>query len=269
LGRWHEVSTSRRPIRLVLVLGMVTAVSILTFCRYTGTSASQQDVEALFTQAYREWIDYRSSLKTMRSDVDPMVAFDHNSFRRIIALGVPVLPYAVAQVQEDHVLGYAIYKISKARLHVRRSATRPREYVWTVDEFPDIRETHGPPDSRLLWKRWWTEYRPTVRARFEELHREWRLARSEGKSADAERLYAAMHDLGVLALPAILATISTGERDLAPLVSELTDGALKTDVTAEQAVAWWAKNKARWTLPEQQSPAPAPETKEETAPAAQ
>ena len=223
---------------------------VLPLAREGG--AVPTDVQVKFAALYRAWVGYRASVvkerSDLRSNLDPMIWYDHDSFRQIVALGVPVLPYAVAQVQKDHLLGYAIYKISKAKLHLRRNGIRSGGYVWTVDEFPDMHETHGPPDSRLLWKRWWNEYRPRIRARFEQLYGQWRTAQSQGKSAEAERLYGAMRDLGVLALPAITAHTTAGEGGLAPLISELTDGAVAPNATSGQISAWWTRDKGKWSL---------------------
>ena len=119
-------------------------------------------------------------------------------------------------------------------------------------------ETKGHPDARVVWKRWWEEYRPTIPARVEVLHRQWKGAIDQGKSAEAEQLYGAMRDLGVLALPPVVDAISQGEQGLVPLVSDLTDGAVKADASKEQVITWWADNKAKWTLPEESKPEAAP-----------
>ena len=55
--------------------------------------------------------------------------------------------------------------------------------------------------------------------------------------------------LGVAALPLMIQKIGEGETDFILLVSELTEGEVKKDATAQECLLWWANNKQRWIIP--------------------
>ena len=147
-----------------------------------------------------------------------------------------------------------------------RSGADPTEYVWTVDEFPDLSSAGGPPDARVLWLRWWETGREEVPERFEELYDTWRSLREQGEEQAAAETYERIKDLGIVALPLLIEKARKGDRDVIPAILYLSDGEVvgdsgatsgrrKRDPSPSECVAWWEKHGEKWVLPPARGPA--------------
>ena len=119
--------------------------------------------------------------------------------------------------------------------------------------------------SRIIkrkWKQgeviriWWGKGRFDVPKEFDGHFASWQDAAARHDSQKAAAALADLEGIGVLVLPQMVEKVAAGSLELVPVISRLTDGAVKADATAQQVLAWWAKDKAKWTLPEE-SPAPA------------
>jgi len=247
--------------RTTIAVGLCLAGIVSAACglRYAAMRAAEaqadvklvtsENVESLFEaryQAWREWI--RQEVNPFRSDFDPRT-FDNEPFRQIVELGVPAVPYIMDKVKQDSDIGYALYKITKFRLHEHCLVVRPGEVLWTVEEFPDIGQKGEPPDVRELLLRWWNEGRQQTPQRFEKLYNEWQDLAQRGEAEEATEKYQRIIDLGIVALPCIVKKIEEGQTDLVPAISVLTNGAISEQANPAACVEWWTKNKQKWTLP--------------------
>ena len=224
-----------------VAIGLAIAIAILA-------RAPTADAKSEFEEKYQAWLRYSSEKASVRSEIDAEMLFDNRAFRGIVKLGIPIIPFVVEKQQQDHLLGYALHKITKLKLHTHRLGKDPNEWVWTVEEFPDIREKQGPPDSRTLWLRWWREGRSLTDRRFASLYLEWEELKRQKADEEAERVYRRMIDLGVAALPNMMQKVELGGTDLIPAISELTDGKVQKKATASACLAWWERNRKNWTI---------------------
>ncbi len=227
---------------IAVAVGLAIAIAIVS-------RAPTASAKSAFEEKYQSWLRYCSEDTSVNSEIDAKKLFDNRAFRDIVKLGISIIPFVVEKQQEDHLLGYALHKITKLRLHTRRLGKDPNEWVWTVEEFPDIRETQGPADSRTLWLRWWREGRSLTDRRFASLYLEWRELKREEADEEAQRVYRRMIDLGIAALPNMMDKIKEGRKELIPAVSELTDGDVDKAAEVSECIKWWKENKEKWLIP--------------------
>lgn len=150
-------------------------------------------------------------------------------------------------------LGYALYRITKWKYQLRREGKKPGEYIWIVEEFPDLRQKGGLPDSRTIWLCWWKEGQTFSDQRFERLYNEWKQLRGQNKQEQAKKKYQRIIDVGIAALPKIMEKIEQGDTTLIEAVSKLTDKKVKTNAKKSECIDWWKKNKQKWLIPFEKS----------------
>ncbi len=207
------------------------------------------DVESLFEAKYAAWAAWLQEHASPSSKIDLSTLFDNQPFRDIVALGPPAVPYMVDKMQENHWIGEALSRITTYRWHTIRLGPGPGQWVWMVEEFPDMVNESRPPGGVEVWPRWWTEGPKHTGERFAALYGEWKALKDEGREEDAQAKYQRITDLGIAALPWLVEKVQAGDTAPIPALSTLTDGEVKPDATAEQCVEWWNANKANWTLP--------------------
>ena len=212
--------------------------------------ATGKNVKSLFEvkySAWRDWLQENRAL-TPSSIIDMNRLYSNEPFREIVKLGVSAIPYIIEKQQEDHILGYALYQITKWKWHTTREGKDPNEWVWTVEEFPNIREKHGPPDSRKLWLRWWKEGQKLTNTRFEKFYSEWQELKSQNKDKQAKEKHRRIIDLGIAALPKIMQKIEDGDTALIQTVSKLTDKKVKPNAKKSDCIDWLKSNKEKWVI---------------------
>jgi len=215
-----------------------------------NADSSLADIDSTFERLYDDWVASLTRVMGFSSIVDRQKCFDDNvEFQRIIALGTPAVPMIVKKLEENNWLGYALHRITKYAWHEKRLGGKPEEFVWTVEEFPAVRSPHRPPDSTLLWKRWWLEERRQTPERFAGLYEQWQALKREGKVGEAVEKQQRIKDLGIDALPLVVEKVKQGDAGLIAVMSYLTDGKLPESAKPEECVSWWAANKDKWTLP--------------------
>ena len=182
--------------------------------------------------------------------------------QQIVDLGLPVLPYLAEEIDEAveegnlmaDLLQTAMGTITKTKIQiVLVRETKPGEWVRSIKEFPEFEES-GPCAGAKLWLRWWEEGRKQTPERFENLCKEWKALRGEGKEEEAWEKYGRIRDLGIVALPCIMEKVEAGERSLIPALSYLTDNAVKPYAEPDECAAWWKQNRADWTIPAEATP---------------
>jgi len=207
-------------------------------------STAKSDVNLIFEQKYNIWIDYIKSEKIGSSRIHDYT--QNAAFKEIVALGVPALPLIMEKIEHEYGLVYGCMSIAASQ--ILRHKAKKLEPV----------------------RIWWNTGRLEIPKEFETNYKGWLDAEASGDRQKSEAAIKAIEGLGTLAIPLIQEKIAAGKNKLIPIISRLTDGAVKSNATKEQVVAWWAKDKAKWTLPEKKKPetAPAPAPQSATAPAA-
>jgi hypothetical protein len=188
------------------------------------TESAQPEPSAVFQQRYQAWRDYiEESGIGFRSDTEPYT--ENQPFRDIVALGVPALPFIMDEERE----GRSVFMAYAAVEILKRKNWKEGDLVWD----------------------WWRTGRLDVPKEFEAHFSTWQDAQARGDLEEAAAALTDLEGIGTLALPLFVEKAAAGKTDLIPAISRLTDGALEADATAQQVTAWWAKNKAKWTLPEE------------------
>jgi len=207
------------------------------------------DVAAEFDYWCSRWQASLLEIIGFSSRMDERACFDDNpAYQRIVGLGIEAVPLIMARMKVDPNVGRALLDITKWRYHIMRTGT-PGQYAWTVEEFPDVRTTTGPPNGILLCERWWSELRSRTPERFAKAYAEWQALKGEGKEKEAEEKRQRIQDLGIDILPLVVEKVKHGDANLIPVVSYLTDGKLPESAKPEECVSWWTANKDKWTLP--------------------
>ena len=144
-----------------IALSILAIIGVLGLLGAKSQGIPQEDKtgnsKLLFETRYQTWINWRKNPPAgslFKSDHYQMYC-DNQPFREIVELGPPAVPYIIEKLKEDRLLVYALREISKWRYHTHRFGEKPGEYIWTVEEFPDIRGSH--PSPQYLWLRWWKE----------------------------------------------------------------------------------------------------------------
>jgi hypothetical protein len=170
------------------------------------------------------------------------ILYNNQAYRDLIALGAPAIPFLVEEVQHSSSLASALIDITKWRARLAKEGdTRVRPTVY-VEEFPDLRGQTYIATGRY-WTYWWETGRKKIPQVFERFHKEWQDKKKAGDEAGAKDRYQRMIDLGIVALPCMVAKVQAGDKELIPAIAELSDKAIAKDATPEAVQTWWAKKK--------------------------
>lgn len=211
---------------------------------------SQDELAREFERRYLAWRKHLQELPpSVSSEGDYRRFYENQEFEAIVELGVPAVPVIVAKFRQDQMLGSVLHRITKWMWNDTRVGPGPGQWVWIVDEFPDMKSTRGPLPYRELWLRWWREGRQRTPQWFSERCAQWRALSRQGKTEEAKEKYQRMLEVGVGALPYIVERIGKGETDLIPAMSALTDGRVKQDATPNECIEWWNAHKQDWLIP--------------------
>jgi len=244
-------------VRPRALLPIAAALALAAPIRMPGAAGDTPDLQSTFEAKYRAWLQQRRAAPSLSSEFDARRVYDNEPFRAVVRLGPAAVPYMIKKVQQDRMLGYALYRITGFTWHWHLIKKDAPPEVWVVDEFPGERWVGHPPDARLLWLRWWQERGKRTPVWFHQRYREWQRLEREGKQDEANQQYQLIVELGLEALPLMVDTMKKGSSDLVPALSRLTNRAVKEDAKPAECVQWWNDNKDKWTLPP-------PESKEES-----
>jgi len=213
--------------KYLLLLAILTAV---------GFSAPAQDNQAgqRFEEKYQAW-------KTWTTNHWFMSTYDANrEYQEIVALGLPALPYLFKKIEnnpEDFHLEYAVELISKRKFD---------KSEWPPDKLDRLGDSIT---KSKMYVQWWKVGRHKTGERFGELHENIKALKAQKKDIEAAAIRVKILNLGIAVLPAMMVRVEKGDADVIPLISELTDGAVKADLKPAECLDWWAKNKQIWLLP--------------------
>jgi hypothetical protein len=140
-------------------------------------------------------------------------------------------------------------RIAGVKFHLHRTAVAPGHSLWTVEEFPGFEQADRAPDYIALLLRWWNVERFHTPERFAKLYAERQALLQQGDAKGAQEKYQRIQNLGIAVLPCLLDKIGQGATDLAPIMSALTNGAVKPDASPADCAKWWNAHKQEWTLP--------------------
>jgi len=112
-------------------------------------------------------------------------------------------------------------------------------------------------------QKWWDEYDKELEghkdlhavtygdwlwAEFDDAYAQWLTRNKEGNHEETHIFYERMKELGIAAVPCMIAKIDSGDEELIPLVAELTSE-VDQDATKGECLQWWDENKNRWLAP--------------------
>jgi hypothetical protein len=211
-------------------------------------TAVERRFEVLY-HVWRHWVDDLDHGGLEFSSASQDWLYDNEPYRQLIALGPPSLPCLVAHLREDSTLEDAIGRIAGVTLHVHRTALAPGHSLWTIDELPGYQQADRAPDPADVWLRWWNVERFHTPERFEKLDAERQALLQQGDAKGAQEKYERIQNLGIAVLPCLRDKIGQGATDLVPIMSALTNGAVKPDASPADCAKWWNAHKQEWTLP--------------------
>ncbi len=235
-------------MRLLCAAALLGCLVATQSARAVGQTPDE--IEQMFETRYRAWIESGRRNLSPSSEFDVDAAFDNNpAFQELVKLGIPAVPYMFERLKENRYLGGALHEITGWSFDWVRVGDTPREWTWSVEEFPDMVSQSGPPDTVATWLRWWHGGRNQTPQWFAQRYGEWKALKAAGKDKEAAEKYQRIKDLGIAALPCMIERVELGDTDVMPAMSALTDGELPAKANAATCLAWWAANKHKWTLP--------------------
>lgn len=245
----HDFATSRRSNQAHVrmhqppgpwLVGCVRACAAIILCLQVGESlADPNGIQAAFDDAYREWV----IAVTTTSEVPQMFTASFTSarpeFKRMTGLGIKAAPCLVEKIRESpadraRVLLSAFIDVTKKRFGAE-------DIGWAKERGLDL--TH-------FYLNWWEGAVEDTSNKFATLSREMEMADTDGNSEATLAAAKRIVDLGVLVLPHAMEKVRGGDTNMVPVVSALTDGAVRKDAPVYECVQWWTSNKMHWVLNE-------------------
>jgi len=170
------------------------------------------------------------------------ILYDNKPFRDLVALGPQAIPFFVEEVQHSSTLAWALMEITKWRGRlIREGDTRVKPIVY-LEEFPDLRGQTYIATGRI-WSYWWETGRKKIPEVFERFYKDWQAKKNAGDDVGAKERYQRMIDLGIVALPCMVAKVQEGDRELIPAIVELSGGELPRAADAAAVRAWWPRKR--------------------------
>ncbi len=160
----------------------------------------------------------------------------------------PILNAGKKYEIEDAVLGGFLQKLTKAYFEAKFNRN---DKTTTFVDFPELGAlTFEENPYQKVWEHWFSAGKNWTKQNFDENYNEYsKVKQTRSNEKDAISYYKQkIANLGIAALPLIIEKIEKGEKDLTPLVSEITNNKVKSDAEAKEVLDWWKANKARWTI---------------------
>jgi hypothetical protein len=239
-----------RTLALVLLAALAGTG---TLCRVVSALADDNDtgMQRLIEARYRAWMQWTQDHSELGySSESNDWAFDNEPYRQLVALGPRAVPCLAAGLRgaDPDAMCAVMEDITKVRFHFHNESLAPGRERWTVDEFPGVQWNRTPNDVELM-QRWWNDERFHTPERFAKLYAERQALLQQGDAKGAQEKYERIQNLGIAVLPCLLDKIGQGATDLVPIMSALTNGAVKPDASPADCAKWWNAHKQEWTLP--------------------
>jgi hypothetical protein len=243
---------------------ITVAMTTSTFLVLRTEPAADQGggLQAQFETRYSAWEARVAALDARRSDVVD-AAVTCKEFEDLVALGLPVLPLVVGELAKKptnpakyHGLCIVVRRLTRFNLPFGPdglegwwSGGQRRADEHFANLFRKWRDLKADRET-LLWTAETVYYEPS--------HEVYTKAR---RLTEAGRVYQAIQDLGIAALPPIAATLAGGEYDFLEIALHLTDHQapvrqgepaslpVAAELRAKRFLEWWEQNKEKWTIP--------------------
>jgi len=229
---------------LVLLLFFVEALINLAY--------SRENINVDFEKEYQNWLAlinmpeiYLSSISTLRTDND--------EFRKIIQLGLPVVPLLINKIKQKSVnsqwLPFAVVSILKMKIDTIFNKNL-NKFIYI--DYPNF----DNKENFILY--WWDEGRKETSSIFNKYCAVYEAAVKENGKDVSKELLMKIKGLGIDALPYIVEKMKGGYEYLIPVFIDLTtvkdsEKNLKETSTKEECFKWWEENKEDWLLPPPES----------------
>jgi hypothetical protein len=183
-----------------------------------------------FEEKYEKWQEWQKE-NPFRSDPSGSPAL-----REIAKIGIPGIPLIIEKIEEkdDMYLDFCIFLITRKVFE---------KSEWPPDKLGD---SHT---GAKMYVEWWKEGRKKTPEQFSGYFQDWRRLTSECKTEEAKAKLKNLTNLGIDALPLMIEKIREGNTEFIPIISFLTNEAIKKDASPDTAIKWWAENKQNWLLP--------------------
>lgn len=201
------------------------------------TTHSIENIKQIFEQEYNAYIEavrldnkefpFRSTSYGPRS---------YQHLHKIAKLGTPALPCLMEKVIETKDMSLSLPMI----IITRRSFVR--------DEWPEGK-LGGSRELLKLYIDWWKSARKVTPQQFSQRYSQWKNLKIEGKEDEAKEKFEHIRSLGIAALPVMVEKVKEGEKELIPLISKLTNGAVEPNASPSECFKWWINNKEKWLIP--------------------
>jgi len=181
------------------------------------------------------------------------------ALQKLARMNPEAVPYMLENVGECPVLAWVAQDILK----VFPQATDDLLDSSTMTKWLSAKTRTGYEDARAAFPRLRNEWartkeRSQTMALWQDvtvLDTEWMCLRTKRELTALGEVYVEIQNLGVFVLPLLMEGLKHGEYDFLPMIGHLTNrqapaGAGKPEESAELCLKWWAKNSARWKVPE-------------------
>jgi len=247
---------------------LTTCMLFTTFVTFFWKPAMSQDFKTRFFQADAQC---DKELSAFFREKGPSSILTPNDYKRIaeiqkkylIPLGPHALPYLIVLSQEGRWWlkialpeswgGHsgAIPEISKFRPHeIKLSQIHPPKF--TTEEFYEIVEVI--PNEYKIYLSWLLEGERRTPKWFSERYTKWLAARKQGNAKEAQAMYQKLLNIGIAAIPLWLKKLQSEQdknirQQIINALSYLTNGEVKSNMSPQECLNWWERNKERWTVP--------------------
>lgn len=234
----------RRTTHFAMFFVCVGAIALHTLQGHADPSA---ELRRQFEERYQRWQDALSKPNSLgpNSSIDPGWAELH----AIVALGPQVTPLLIEKLEQTRSAGSGIQLRGVVAALGLATWKRFPKSAW-----PDGKFAHPAAEAHLFLK-WWRKDRKNVPTEFARLYDEWREHVEHDQPKQADAVLTRIKDMGLDVLPLVVAKIQAGDDALVPLVNRICRRKVAgEDPTRERVLAWWKREKDKWTLPAYEEP---------------
>ena len=217
----------------------------LLFCAYPSHAFEQKEFDKLYDSWMQEQKTAVDNAKTQTRTT--LLQPKTESYCRMLEIGSPVLPCAVSKLKQNQgnlYLALIVRDIAKIRfeeiLISDKRKMKLADYDYDYVAYPYFTDKSKFSSPYIYW---WDTGRALTPEIFKRKYEAYIKAKSDGKEDEIKRSYTLLQNMGIVILPNLLEKIESGEKDLIPMFSYLTDGKVKENATPEDCKKYWDKNK--------------------------
>ena len=205
---------------------------ILLFNMGASGDVTEIDLKAKFNQLYDEWKEWRCQNTVASTSTTSL------PFLKIQKLDPRAIPFIMEKLENDK----GDYELEIAILLITKKNFEREE--WSIGTYGDSFT------ARKLYIEWWNNGRKQTKSKFTPLYSRWKECKKAEDRTETSRISGKLVRLGIDILPFLVEKIKSGDLEAVILISEITSGEVKNDMTGSQVVDWWKTHRDRWTIPE-------------------